>query len=131
MDKNITRTLGKSILEASTRFKVILLTGPRQVGKTTLLQDIREPARTYITLDDLSLRMAAQQDPASFLDRLSLPILIDEVQYAPDLFPYIKMTVDKTKQNGLFWLTGSQQFDMMKNVTESLAGRVEIGRAHV
>lgn len=126
MDKNITRTLGKAILEASTRFKVILLTGPRQVGKTTLLQDIREPSRTYITLDDLSLRMAAQQDPASFLDRLSLPVLIDEVQYAPDLFPYIKMTVDKTKQNGLFWLTGSQQFDMMKNVTESLAGRVAL-----
>ncbi|MBS0484074.1 MAG: ATP-binding protein [Proteobacteria bacterium] len=126
MDKNITRTLGKSILQASARFKVILLTGPRQVGKTTLLQDIREPSRTYITLDDLSLRMAAQQDPASIIDRLNLPVLIDEVQYAPNLFPYIKMTVDKTKQNGLFWLTGSQQFDMMKNVSESLAGRVAL-----
>lgn len=124
MDKNITRTLGKAILEASARFKVILLTGPRQVGKTTLLQDIRESSRTYITLDDFSLRIAAQQDPASFIDRLNLPVLIDEVQYAPNLFPYIKMTVDKTKQNGLFWLTGSQQFDMMKNVSESLAGRV-------
>jgi|CXWL01.1.fsa_nt_gi predicted AAA+ superfamily ATPase len=98
MYKNIKRTLGKTILEASTRFKVILLTGPRQVGKTTLLQDIREPSRSYITLDDLSLRLAAQQDPASFLDRLNLPVLIDEVQYAPNLFPYIKMTVDKTRQ---------------------------------
>jgi predicted AAA+ superfamily ATPase len=67
--------------------------------------------------------MAAQQDPASFIDRLDFPVLIDEVQYAPNLFPYIKMTVDKTKQNGLFWLTGSQQFDMMKNGTESFPWR--------
>lgn len=74
------------------------------------------------------MRTAAQQDPASFLARLDLPVLIDEVQYAPNLFPYIKMAVDKTKQTGLFWLTGSQQFDMMKNVTESLAGRVAILR---
>ena len=72
------------------------------------------------------MRLAAQQDPAGFLDRLSLPVLIDEVQYAPDLFPYIKMVVDKEKKAGMFWLTGSQQFEMMKNVTESLAGRVAI-----
>ncbi len=126
MPQNIPRSLGKAILEASASFKVVLLTGPRQVGKTTLLQDIQKQSRSYVTLDDLNLRMAAQQDPASFLDRLILPVLIDEVQYAPNLFPYIKMAVDKAKQNGLFWLTGSQQFDMMKNVTESLAGRVAI-----
>jgi predicted AAA+ superfamily ATPase len=77
-----------------------------------------------VTFDDLNMRLAAQQDPASFLDRLELPTLIDEVQYAPNLFPYIKMGVDGKKRNGLFWLTGSQQFDMMKHVTESLAGRV-------
>lgn len=126
MNKTIQRTLEKAILEASTSFKVILLTGPRQVGKTTLLQEAHKQSRSYVTLDDLNMRLAAQQDPASFLDRLELPVLIDEVQYAPNLFPYIKMVVDKTKQNGLFWLTGSQQFDMMKNVTESLAGRVAI-----
>lgn len=126
MSKTIQRTLEKAILGASTSFKVILLTGPRQVGKTTLLQDAQKQSRSYVTLDDLNLRLAAQQDPASFLDRLELPVLIDEVQYAPNLFPYIKMVVDKTKQNGLLWLTGSQQFDMMKNVTESLAGRVAI-----
>lgn len=126
MVKNIQRTLRKSILDASESFKVVLLTGPRQVGKTTLLQDVQKGSRSYVTLDDLNLRLAAQQDPASFLDRLELPVLIDEVQYAPDLFPYIKIAVDKTKRNGLFWLTGSQQFDMMKNVTESLAGRVAI-----
>ena len=126
MAHNIPRTLAKALLEASGSFKVVLLTGPRQVGKTTLLQDTQKKSRSYVTLDDLGLRLAAQQDPASFLDRLDLPVLIDEVQYAPNLFPYIKMAVDKAKQPGLFWLTGSQQFDMMKNVTESLAGRVAI-----
>lgn len=123
---HIKRTLTEAVLEASSSFKVVLLTGPRQVGKTTLLQDIQKDSRSYVTLDDLNLRIAAQDDPASFLDRLSLPVLIDEVQYAPNLFPYIKMVVDREKKPGLFWLTGSQQFDMMKNVTESLAGRVAI-----
>ncbi len=126
MPKTIQRTLGPAILDASASFKVVLLTGPRQVGKTTLLQELQKDSRSYVTLDDLNLRLAAQQDPASFLDRLKLPVLIDEVQYAPNLFPYIKMVVDKEKKNGLFWLTGSQQFDMMKNVTESLAGRVAV-----
>lgn len=142
MNETIQRTLGKAILEASASFKIVLLTGPRQVGKTTLLQELQKQSRSYVTLDDLNMRLAAQQDPAGFLDRLELPVLIEEVQYAPNLFPYIKMVVDKTKRNGLFWLTGSQQFDMMKNVTESLAGRVallhlqgialaeEQGRAH-
>ncbi len=126
MAKNIQRTLSKAILDASKSFKVVLLTGPRQVGKTTLLQDLQKDTRSYVSLDDLNMRLAAQQDPASFLDRLALPVLIDEVQYAPDLFPYIKMAVDKSKKKGQFWLTGSQQFDMMKNVTETLAGRVAI-----
>jgi len=126
MPHHIQRTLATAILDASASFKVLLLTGPRQVGKTTLLQDIQKDSRSYITLDDLNLRIAAQEDPAGFLERLQLPVLIDEVQYAPDLFPYIKIAVDKAKQPGLFWLTGSQQFDMMKNVTESLAGRVAV-----
>ncbi|MES2662365.1 MAG: ATP-binding protein [Pseudomonadota bacterium] len=123
---NIIRTLRTAILDASSSFKVILLTGPRQIGKTTLLKSIEKDFRSYVTLDDLDVRLAANQDPASFLDRLELPVLIDEVQYAPNLFSYIKMIVDRTQQNGLFWLTGSQQFEMMKNVNESLAGRVAI-----
>lgn len=122
----IKRTLCTAIQEASTTFKVILLTGPRQVGKTTLLQHVEKQIRSYVTLDDFNIRIAAQEDPANFIDRLALPVLIDEVQYAPNLFPYIKMMVDKMKQPGMFWLTGSQQFDMMQNVTESLAGRVAI-----
>ena len=123
MTRTIKRTLEPSILAASEIFKVVLLTGPRQVEKTTLLQALQKKPRAYVTLDDLDMRLAARQDPTGFLDRLELPVLIDEVQYAPDLFPYIKMMVDKEQQNGLFWLTGSQQFDMMKNITESLAGR--------
>ena len=122
----IHRTLRKSILEASCSFYVVMLTGPRQVGKTTLLQSLQTEERTYVSLDDIDMRSAAQEDPAGFLDRLKLPVLIDEVQYAPNLFPYIKMIVDKAKQTGLFWLTGSQQFALMKNVSESLAGRVAI-----
>jgi predicted AAA+ superfamily ATPase len=122
----IKRTLTQTIKDTSNSFKVLMLTGPRQVGKTTLLQEVQKSSRSYITLDDLGARLAAQKDPAGFLDRLELPVLIDEVQYAPDLFPYIKMIVDKEKKAGMFWLTGSQQFEMMKNVTESLAGRVAI-----
>lgn len=122
----IKRTLEKALKEASSAFKVVLLTGPRQVGKTTLLEHIEQETRSYISLDDLNYRIAAEQDPASFLERLQLPVLIDEVQYAPLLFPYIKMLVDKLKKPGLVWLTGSQQFDMMKNVSESLAGRVAV-----
>jgi len=126
MKLGIKRTLTQAIKDTSDSFKVLMLTGPRQVGKTTLLQEVQKSSRSYVTLDDLGVRLAAQQDPAGFLDRLSLPVLIDEVQYAPDLFSYIKMVVDKEKKAGMFWLTGSQQFEMMKNVTESLAGRVAI-----
>lgn len=126
MTKIIQRTLTQVIKQTSANFKVLMLTGPRQVGKTTLLQEVQKKSRSYVTLDDLGMRVAAQKDPAGFLDRLNLPVLIDEVQYAPDLFPYIKMAVDKQKKPGMFWLTGSQQFEMMRNVTESLAGRVAI-----
>ncbi len=126
MSPSIKRTLSKSIVRVSGGFKVLLLTGPRQVGKTTLLQNVDKKKRTYVTLDDLTQRAAALSDPAGFIQNLELPVLIDEVQYAPDLFPYIKIAVDRSQRPGEFWLTGSQQFEMMKNVTESLAGRVGI-----
>lgn len=122
----IKRNLEQAIQAASADFGVVLLTGPRQVGKTTLLKHLEPNKRSYISLDDLNNRIAAEQDPAGFIERLQLPVLIDEVQYAPSLFPYIKMIVDERKQPGLFWLTGSQQFNMMKNVSESLAGRVAV-----
>lgn len=122
----IQRTLSETIKETNKTFRVILLTGPRQVGKTTLLQSLEPKKRHYVTLDDLNLRTLAQQDPMGFLDRLQLPVLIDEIQYAPELFSAIKILVDREQKPGLVWLTGSQQFEMMKNVNESLAGRVAI-----
>ncbi len=123
---HIERTISQSILKASNNFYVVLLTGPRQVGKTTLLQSLKGENRSYISLDDIDQRIAAENDPAGFIDKLKLPVLIDEIQHVPSLFPYIKMVVDQAKQLGLFWLTGSQQFSMMKNISESLAGRVAI-----
>ena len=123
----IKRTLSKTILSANETFKVLLLTGPRQIGKTTLLEHLQANKRHYISLDALDVRAAAKEDPAGFIDTLPLPVLIDEVQYAPELFSYIKIAVDRDKsKTGQFWMTGSQQFSMMKDVSESLAGRVVI-----
>jgi predicted AAA+ superfamily ATPase len=119
---------------ASAGFPVLLVTGPRQVGKTTLLQMCAQPpggdtsaaTRRYVTLDDLEARELARRDPALFLQTWAPPVLIDEVQYAPQLFPAIKLHVDRHRRNGDFWLTGSQKFHLMQGVTESLAGRVAI-----
>ncbi len=122
----LSRTLKTSLMQASKTFPVVLLTGPRQVGKTTLLSSIADVGRTYVTLDDMDARTLAESDPALFLQRYRPPIIIDEVQYAPKLFSQIKIEVDKSKKNGQFWLTGSQKFHLMQSVTESLAGRVAI-----
>lgn len=120
------RTLAKSLKQADKFFKVVLLTGPRQVGKSTLFEHIKEETRTSISLDDKEILMLAQEDPVQFFERFPPPILIDEVQKAPNLFSYIKQIVDGSDKKGQFWLTGSQQFHLMKNVSESLAGRVAI-----
>ncbi len=112
------------ILQINDTFPILLVTGPRQVGKTTLLTKLAGKERTIVSLDNPTIRRLAREDPALFLQRYQPPILIDEVQYAPELFIYIKMYVDEHKRCGDFWLTGSQAFQMMKNVTESLAGRV-------
>jgi predicted AAA+ superfamily ATPase len=121
------RTLSEACSAASEQFPVLLLTGPRQVGKTTLLQHLAKKDRRYVTLDDPAVRALAQSDPALFLERFEPPVLIDEIQYAPQLLPLIKMAVDRRgRKKESFWLTGSQQFHLMKGISESLAGRVAI-----
>lgn len=120
------RTIKETVRNISDTFPVLLLTGPRQVGKTTLLESMAGPERKTVTLDNPTVRALAKSDPELFLQRYSPPVLIDEVQYAPELFPYIKIMADQRKKTGDFWLTGSQMFGMMKNVTETLAGRVGI-----
>lgn len=122
----IHRDLEKKIKELAEDYSCILITGPRQVGKTTLFKKLMDENRTVVSLDDLEERKLAQTDPAMFLQMHDLPILIDEVQYAPQLFPYIKMAIDNGALASSFWLTGSQAFRMMELAQESLAGRTAI-----
>lgn len=123
----IKRDMEKVFLELTQQYPAILITGPRQVGKTTMLQNLMKGSnRTYVSLDDLNIRALAKSDPAMFFQIYKTPIFIDEVQYAPELFTYIKIMVDKNQQPGEFWLTGSQIFKLMKGVQESLAGRVAV-----
>ena len=127
--KYINRHMEDRILELSKSYSAILLTGPRQAGKTTMLQELAKKeniGREYVTLDDLTDRDMAKNDPALFLQLHMPPILIDEVQYAPELFTYIKIHIDKNHNPGDFWLTGSQIFRLMHGVQESLAGRVAL-----
>lgn len=116
----------------SEHFKVVVVTGPRQVGKTTMLKHLMEEdavdgvERSYVTLDSTAVLTAAKEDPALFLQRYHPPVLIDEIQKAPELLPYIKEIVDASPENGTVWLTGSQPFHLMKRVSESLAGRAGV-----
>lgn len=107
------------------QFKVVLVTGPRQVGKSTLLKNELKEFE-YVTLDDMSELELARTDPAMFFKNHSFPLVIDEVQYAPELFTYIKFLLDKTDKKGQLCLTGSQTYSLMQNVSESLAGRIGI-----
>lgn len=123
----ITREIEETVKRISGQFKVLLLTGARQVGKTTLLKHLAHGSgHTYVTLDDLAVRSLALSDPALFLQRYTPPLLIDEIQYAPQLLSYIKIYADTEAKNGDIWLTGSQRLPLMQGVTESLAGRVGI-----
>ena len=121
----IQRTAEDTIKKFSKQFKDVLVTGARQVGKSTLLKHCDEN-RNYVSLDDLTEREMAINEPKIFLENHKAPLIIDEIQYAPQLLSYIKLAVDKSDKKGQYWLTGSQQFHMMKNVSESLAGRVGI-----
>ena len=125
----ISRHMEERIVALSKNYSAILLTGPRQSGKTTMLRELAEKegiGRRYVTLDDLTERDMAKNDPALFLQLHQPPVLIDEVQYAPELFTYIKIHIDTYHNPGDFWLTGSQIFRLMQGVQESLAGRVAL-----
>lgn len=122
----ITRRIEETILEVSGTFPVMMVSGPRQIGKTTVLKRLTGKERKFVSLDNMNIRRLAKEDPELFLQRYQPPVLIDEVQYAPELFPYIKAKVDENGKYGDYWLTGSQMFSLMQNVTESLAGRVGI-----
>lgn len=122
----IKRLIEKTIIDTLKTFPVVILTGARQSGKTTLLKHLFSSTFNYISLDELDIRSLAINDPREFLNKFKTPLIIDEIQNAPQLLPYIKAVVDKERKNGRFIITGSQQFPLMKNVSESLAGRAAI-----
>lgn len=132
MQQYIPRVLESLVRRYSQYYKVVLVTGPRQVGKTTMLRHLMEEDaragvdRRYVTLDNMSILEVAQNDPALFLQRWRPPVLIDEIQKAPQLLPYIKELVDLNPGTGTVWLTGSQPLHLMQAVSESLAGRVGV-----
>ena len=125
---DLERTLHPVLERTAKGFRVILLNGQRQVGKTTLLKNMaKRTNRGYISLDDMNARKLANTDPELFLSQNPPPVIIDEIQYAPELFPYIKIYVDEHRDHkGAFWLTGSQKYKLMLGVQESLAGRIAI-----
>ena len=132
----VQRHLESELLEANQFFPVLLLTGARQVGKTTLLSKIAEPNRRFVSLDPLDVRAKAKDDPRLFLEDNPPPVIIDEIQYVPELLPYIKANVDEMRRTnpdkapGMYWLTGSQKFELMEGVSESLSGRIGIFNMH-
>jgi predicted AAA+ superfamily ATPase len=134
----IQRTIENTIKSASREFPVLLLTGMRQVGKSWVMEHLAESGRTYVSLDEFRVRELAKKDPERFIQEYPPPVIIDEIQYAPELFTCIKIYVDNRKSaylkkggkglkpQGLFWLTGSQKFRLMEGIQESLAGRVAV-----
>lgn len=120
------REIEERIRKINETFRVLVVSGPRQVGKTTLLKSLMPKEMKMVSLDDEVLRKEAIENPRVFLETFGTPLFIDEIQYAPELFPYIKMIVDENDARGQYWLSGSQTFKLMKNVSETLAGRVGI-----
>lgn len=121
----IKRHVEEVIRECLEQFPIVLVTGPRQIGKTTLLKNVCSEYK-YVTLEDIFVLIEAIEETNLFLKNYQPPVFIDEVQYAPSIFRYLKMYVDTNKQKVSFALTGSQAFELMKGVSETLAGRMAI-----
>jgi hypothetical protein len=121
----ITRNAEPVIRQFAGQFPVVFVTGARQVGKTSILTHLF-PEYSYVTLDDPAKASEAENSPSEFLRSLPYPVIIDEAQYAPGLFRHIKLIVDQSKKKGQFFITGSQSFSLMQNLSESLAGRCGI-----
>jgi len=125
----ISRTLSKHLLQAAKSIPVVAITGPRQSGKTTLVKNTFANY-PYLNLEDIELREYAKSDPKGFLQPYTSGLIIDEIQYVPELFSYIQVIVDERENNGMFILTGSQNFSLLSNVAQSLAGRVLLYELH-
>ena len=129
--KYIKRELERKFLAMNAVFKAVMVTGARQVGKSTMLKELAAgEERTYVNLDNSRDRELANRDPGLFFQVYKPPILIDEAQKAPELFEYIKMLCDESDQTGLFWLTGSESKKLLKEARDSLAGRICILRLY-
>ncbi|MGB9722234.1 MAG: ATP-binding protein [bacterium] len=124
--KFIQRVLAKTLLKAIKTFPAITLTGPRQSGKTTLVKMLFANTHTYVSLEDPDIRLRVKEDPLGFLSQYKPPLILDEIQYVPELLSYIKTRIDENRKPGQWLLTGSQNFTLMHNITQSLAGRTAI-----
>jgi len=123
----IARTLSSKVLDYAKQYPIVTITGPRQSGKTTLAKHLF-PQKPYVSLEDWDTRRAVAEDPRGFLEDHSAGAVIDEAQHAPELFSYLQTEVDRDDQPGRYILTGSQQFEMIERISQSLAGRTAIAR---
>lgn len=120
------RTLGRVIRKALRTFPAVVVTGPRQSGKTTLLRTLYGKTHAFVTLEDPDVRIRAKEDPLAFLARHKPPVIIDEIQYVPELLSYIKTRIDEHRKPGQWLFTGSQHFGLMQGISQSLAGRAAV-----
>lgn len=120
------RTLSRVIGRAVKTFPAIVVTGPRQSGKTTLLKTLFKDSHDFVTLEDPDIRIRAKEDPLQFLARYEPPVIIDEIQYVPELLSYIKTRIDERRKPGQWLFTGSQHFGLMQGISQSLAGRAAV-----